>query len=347
MRFLCLLFLLITASCSASPGEFLQRPENTMGWPQASSEPRITFEFLYHGIEDTDRSPGFWTSLGRWVLGEDRRALGAPYGMALAADGNTLLIADTGYGVVHRLDLITGEHTVLDGAPEYPLLTPVGIAVLDDGSFAVTDSTRSEVILFNADGTPVKSFGSSAELGRPTGIVWDAPRERLLILDTTGGRLLSYNADGVFLESTGNPGDGPGTFNHPTNLAVSDDGHIFLSDSLNFRIQTLGPDLMPTSEFGIAGNGPGTFAKPKGIALDSDGHIYVVDAMFDNVQIFDRNGALLLTFCQSGGGFAGLHLPTGIFISKDNRIFIADAGNSRIQVFRYHPLPETPTPVAP
>lgn len=347
MRLFALSLLLFSASCSASPGEFLLRPETTMGWPQADPEPRITYEFIYHGIEDTERSPGFWTSFGRWVVGEDRRALGAPYGMALAADGITLLIADTGYGVVHRLDLVTGEHTFIDGGSEFPLVTPVGIALLDDGHFAVTDSTRSEVIVFDAEGNAVRSFGSPAELGRPTGIVWDAPRERLLILDTTGGRLLAYRANGTFLESAGNPGDGPGTFNHPTNLAVTEDGHIFLTDSLNFRIQTLDPNLQPTSEFGIAGNGPGTFAKPKGIAIDSDENIYVVDAMFDNVQIFNKNGDLLLTFCQSGGGFGGLHLPTGIFISKDDRIFIADAGNSRLHVLRYHSRTETPEIVKP
>jgi len=337
-----LILLLLTFSCAAGPGTFLQRPESQLGWPQSELEPRITFDFLYHGIEDSERSPGFWTSMGRWVMGEDARALGAPYGMALASDGVTLLIADTGYGVVHSLNLESGEHLVLNGGSEYRLGTPVGIAVLDDGRFVVTDSTRSEVIIFAADGTALESFGSAVELGRPTGIVWDSARQRLLILDTTGGRLLSYRLDGTFLQETGTPGERPGTFNHPTNLAISQEGQIFLTDSLNFRIQILNSDLEAAGEFGIAGNGPGTFAKPKGIALDSEGHVYVVDAMFDNIQIFSQQGELLMAFCQSGTGFAGLHLPTGILITPDNRIFVADAGNSRIQAFRYHPRTSTP-----
>jgi DNA-binding beta-propeller fold protein YncE len=337
MRSLTFFLLLFVPACAAGPGQFLQRPDTPIGWPAADPEPRITYDFLYHGREDAQLDPGFWTQLGRWIVGEEHQSLGAPYGMSLSADGLTLLIADTGYGVVHLLDLETGEHNFVDGGSEFKLVTPVGVAAVEDGRFFVTDSTRSEVIVFDADGNALSSFGSAQELGRPTGIVWDASRQRLLILDTTGGRLLVFNSDGVLLKEVGNPGADAGSFNHPTNLAVAPDGHVFLTDTLNFRVQVLDPNFEPAWEFGMAGNGRGTFAKPKGIALDSEGHVYVVDAMFDNIQIFDAHGVLLLTFCQSGGGFGGLHLPTGIFISKDNRIFVADTGNSRIQVFRFHP----------
>lgn len=337
-----LLLLPCLAACAAGPGRFLKTPEAPLGWPAEDPQPRITFEFLYHGLDDTDRSPGFWTSLGHFVLGEEPRRLGSPYGMALDSLGKELWIADTGYGVLHRLDLETGDHRLVDGGEDHRLQTPVGIALLPDGRFAVTDSTRGEVLLFDDEGEVDAVFGDPETLGRPTGLCWDAFGSRLLVMDTVGGRVLAYDLDGRQLLEAGAAGDMAGYFNHPTNLAVAADGEVFLTDSLNFRVQVFDQDLHPLREFGIAGNGPGTFAKPKGIALDSEGHVYVVDAMFDNIQIFDRGGTLLMTFGQSGQGFAGFHLPSGILITADDRIFISDSGNSRIQVFRYHPRTSTP-----
>lgn len=339
MRPALLLIVLLASSCSAGPATFLRRPETLVGWPAADPEPRVEVLFVYHDPRDVKRRPGFWARLRNLIVGRPNSRMISPYGVSMTAE-DELLVADTAQGLVHMLSLTTGRHATVDGGEKYPLVTPVGVASVPDGRFFVTDSTTGWVVAFSPSGTPQGAFGSPEELGRPTGIAYDPLRDRLLVVDTVGGRLLAYGLDGQLLAVSGERGGGPGQFNYPTNVAVDSDGTIFVMDSFNFRVQILSPDLDPLDQFGTIGSGPGTFAKPKGIALDADGHVYVVDGMFDNVQIFDRRGRLLLTFGASGGGFGGLSLPTGIMIDDQQRIFIADGGNARIQVFQYHGRPE-------
>jgi sugar lactone lactonase YvrE len=328
--------LLLLGSCAAGPATFLRRPEGQISWPIYDPEPRVSVLYTYHDLLDTDRSPGFWRSLGNFVMGEDYLALSAPYGMALAVDDETLWIADTSQGALHRLSLVSGDHQRFFAQELRPLLTPVGVAILPGSRVAVADSTRAEIVIFDQDGVEIYRFGSPSELGRPTGLCWDDFGHRLLIVDTVGGRILAYSAGGEFMSQGGLSGEKPGEFNFPTNVTTSVDGRVFVTDSLNFRVQILSENLQPILNFGIAGDGPGTFSKAKGIALDSEGHIYVVDAMFDNVQVFDQQGQLLLTFGNSGGGYGGFSLPAGIFIDRFDRIYVSDQGNSRIQVFQYY-----------
>ena len=333
-----LVALLSLGSCAAGPGSFTTRPARPIGWPDAVA-PRISVEFAYHGLDDADREPGFLRSVGRALFGMEARILRSPYGVAVSADGTTLLIADAGEAAVHLLSLETCEHRVVREALDAPLRSPIGIAALPDGRFCVSDSSAGRVYVYTGNGSPIASLGSSAELGRPTGLAWDSVRGRLLVVDTVGGRVLALDPDdGRVLAASGRSGTAGGDFNRPTNLAVAPDGRVFVTDSMNFRVQVLDADLRPLSAFGLAGDVPGSFSKPKGIALDSDGNVYVVDAMFDNVQVFDQQGNLLIAFGQNGGGLGRLLLPSGICIGADDRIYVADSGNARVQVFRYHPL---------
>jgi len=334
----------LLAACAAGPGTFINRPLEPIGWPDAE-QPRISVEFAYHGSDDADRDPGFFTGVKRVIFGLEPVMLRSPYGLTTSADGSTLLVADAAQGAVHLIDLETCEHRVVREGPDGPLRSPIGVAALPDGRFCVSDSTAGRVYVFADDGSPQTALGSSSELGRPTGMAWDPYRSRLLVVDTVGGRVVALDPDdGRVLAESGRPGEDAGDFNRPTNLVVSPDGRVFVTDSMNFRVQVLDPELRPMSAFGIAGDGPGAFSKPKGIALDSAGHVYVVDAMFDNVQVFDQQGQLLIAFAANGSGLGRLLLPSGIHIDAQDRIWVADSGNARVQVFRYHPLPPATLP---
>ncbi len=325
----------LLAACSTGPGSFNWRPEKPIGFPQNDPQPRVTVDFGYHSSKDVDRSFGFFASIGNFLFGAEEHELVGPYGLCLRGD-HELLIADTGRSVIHLLDLESCEHRVLEGNAEHKLQTPIGVACDNEGRIYVSNSASSTIVVFNAAGKPVASFGSPEETGRPTGIVFDPVQDRLLVLDTTGGRILEYSRSGNLLKAHGKRGTKAGEFNFPTSIAIGPEGKIYVSDSMNFRIQVLSRDFEPLKSFGIVGRGPGTFASPKGIAVDSEGHIYVVDGMFDNVQIFDGSGRLLLAFCSRGTELGQLYLPKGIFIDAKDRIFIADGGNARIQVMHFH-----------
>jgi sugar lactone lactonase YvrE len=327
--------LALATACGPTTAEFVRRPSAPIAWPEPEARPRVEVEFVYHSDDDVERHGGFLHVLRELVLGRDEPALSAPYG--LARSGAALLIADTALAAVHVLDLSNGAHRIVRGSAGEPLETPIGIAAVPDDRFFVTDSSRARLFEFSAEGELLNALGNAAELGRPTGIAYDALHERLLVTDTTGGRLVAFDLVRRVFEAFGARGDAPGEFNYPTNVAVDREGRVYVTDSLNFRVQILSDELAPLASFGIPGTGPGAFAKAKGIALDSQGHVYVVDGLFDNVQVFDREGQLLLAVCASGQALGELTLPTGLCIDEQDRIFVADAGNARIQVLRFHP----------
>ena len=111
-------------------------------------------------------------------------------------------------------------------------------------------------------------------------------------------------------------------------------GVFYVTDTMNFRVQTFEPEGTFVGAFGRLGDGAGDFDKPKGVALDSDGHVYVVEGLHDVVQIFDPSGRLLLAFGGSGSGDGELWLPSGIAIAND-LVLVADSANGRVQVYEY------------
>lgn len=329
-----MLSAVLAATACGGPTMFLRRPAQPLGWPPPPEPPRITCELAYHGSDDVERHPGFWASLGELLVGAPDQELTSPSGVAVDAD-DRLWVADPGAAAVHRVDLRSGEHAVYLGSESEPMATPVAIAPGPDGTVFVSDSTRARILVLDRDGAVVRAFGEATDIGRPTGLVWDAAHARLLVLDTTGCRLLVLGADGALLQTVGTRGEGLGQFNFPTHLALAADGRVFVTDSMNFRVQVFGPDLAPRSAFGAVGRGPGTFASPKGVAVDSQGHVYVADGMFDNVQVFQDDGQLLLAFGEHGADLGCLALPRGLWIDGQDRIFVADGGNARVQIFQF------------
>ena len=137
------------------------------------------------------------------------------------------------------------------------------------------------------------------------------------------------------MRTIGRRGGEPGEFNFPTNVFVDKEGHLFVADTLNFRIQSFNPDASLLNVFGTLGDTPGSLNRPKGVGVDGEGHVYVADSSFNNFQIFDQTGQLLLFVGSVGSGPGEFLLPAGLFIDGKSRIYVVDQGNARVQVFQY------------
>jgi sugar lactone lactonase YvrE len=200
----------------------------------------------------------------------------------------------------------------------------------------VADATLKRVFGYASDGRFSIAIGHDGELASPSGLAVDRANKRLYVADAARHRILSYSTvDGSPGPTIGKRGSEPGEFNYPTNLAVDARGRLYVTDTLNFRIQIFDAQGRFVSTFGTLGDTPGCLNRPKGIGVDSEGHIYVIDASFNNFQIFDERGQLLL-FVGAGGNSPGeFFLPAGLFIDERDRIYVADQGNSRVQVFQY------------
>ncbi|MBS4022701.1 MAG: 6-bladed beta-propeller [Dethiobacter sp.] len=147
---------------------------------------------------------------------------------------------------------------------------------------------------------------------------------------------------------------------------------IYVSDTLNRRIQVFNLDGGYLFDFGEDGTGPGEFQFPYGIEVAPSGEIFVSDFYNGDISVFDKNGYFLRYFALytdmliqpsglliSGGkmyvtnlspgyvlvfdlaseellniiGAGELDFPNDLTRGPDGNLYISDTGNDRIQVY--------------
>ncbi len=216
-----------------------------------------------------------------------------------------------------------------------------GLVIDDNDKLFVTDDKFHKVIVINAKHQEESSFGADV-LVRPGGMAIDRENRFLYVVDTGSDVVDVFDADSYkLLRKIGTPGKkhlltDPGNFALPTNVAVDKEGNVYVTDTLNDRVEIFDPDGQFVRTFGKNGDGPGQFARPKGIAIDRDGHIWVVDAVQQRVQVFDKEGRLLIYFGQPGDWPGQFSAPYDIAIdAKSNLVVTSEHFPARVQVFRY------------
>jgi len=312
-----------------------KRPAPVIIWPKPPDIPRISFVNSISRPEDMGITESAFQGFLRYLAGRPETPIVNPYGLAVDAE-NRLYVVDYYLKKIHVYDQTERKYRSLS-ENEAALVSPIAIAVDDKrGRIYVTDSAQALVRIFDKAGGQALGEIRSGGMGRPTGIAVNAATGELLVVDTVNSGILRYSLNDHRLKGIiGLEGNEIGRFHSPTHIAVSRGGNIFVTDSLNFRIQVFNPEGGFMRSFGAPGNSPGYFSRPKGVAVDSDGNIYVVDALFDNVQVFDKEGRLLMSFGNPGKELGEFWLPSGIFIDSKDLIYISDSYNNRVQIFQY------------
>lgn len=114
----------------------------------------------------------------------------------------------------------------------------------------------------------------------------------------------------------------------PVGIAVSENGLIFLSDSLLKKVFCL--DKSGKLKFTIGQES--RLMRPTGLTICED-KLYVVDTLTHSVLIFDLKGNFLSQFGSRGKEEGRFNYPTAITSDADHKIYITDTLNFRIQVF--------------
>ena len=127
------------------------------------------------------------------------------------------------------------------------------------------------------------------------------------------------------LGKAGVAGNGPDTFDRPTDVAVASNGDIFVTDGhgTNDRVVKFAKDGRFVKAWGQRGARPGEFNQPHTIALDSRGRVFVGDRSNSRIQVFDPDGTFIVEWAQFGR-------PSGMFIDEDDTLYVTDStSNSR------------------
>jgi sugar lactone lactonase YvrE len=164
------------------------------------------------------------------------------------------------------------------------------------------------------------------------------PDGLLYIADSGNHRIQVFDADGRYIRSWGEFGDGPGQFNEPWSLAV-DENHVYVADTWNHRLQKFTLDGQWVTTLGESGSpespesGGGLFFGPRDILILSDGSLLVTDTGNHRLQLFDPDGNFIRAVGGNGALPGQFFEPVGIGLNSDGSIYVVDTWNGRIQQF--------------
>lgn len=262
-----------------------------------------------------------------------------PYGVAFDSKG-MVYVADQRVGAVFIFNPDTHETQLIRNGYEAHFGWINCLAIDDDDRLFVSDAKMHRVTIFNAK--HVLEGQITEGLVDPVGLAVDTENRFLYVVDTMQDQVIVYDADTLkLLRRIGTGGKNhflttPGDFGAPQGVALDKDGNVYVTDTLNNRVEIFDADGSFISQFGKHGDGPGYFARPKGIALDTDGHIWVADEMEDRLQVFNRDGQLLTYIGLGHGDLPGqFKALVGVAIDKQNRVFTTEQYPGRLQEFHY------------
>ena len=276
----------------------------------------------------------------------------APAGLSIEPEG-TLLIADSGNGLVKRLRASGVTEVVLGTKDTVALERPTGVASPRDGTILVAD-TKADY-LWRLD-------PSSAGVPRPF-----PPGGRDVALDalgnviTAGGPWLRRaNPQGLLEILIGNTystyrGDGgpalAARLNRPVGVAVDSKGVVYFSDTANHRIRAIGLDgtirtVAGRGEAFYGGDGgPAALASlnsPTGLAVDAFDNVYVADTGNHRVRVLVPDGVIQTVAGTGRGEFsldglpatsASLSSPYGLAIDAQGNVYVSERGQARVRRF--------------
>ena len=330
----------LIVSCAPIPQVPTTRVERLV-FPSPPDEPRFVYERSIYSsadvVPDSDDA-----SLRRALTGESRRGEGLAKPYAVAVHRGRIFLSDSVERFVKVFDIAEGRHFKIGEDDPGRLSKPLGIDVDAQGHLYVADITQKVVMIYDRDGKFLRKIGGGQHFDRVTSVTVDPSGERIYAVDIGGvdsenHRVRVFDAvSGKHLQDIGKRGSGPGEFNLPRDLAIGQNGKLYVVDGGNFRVQIFDRSGQYLQSFGAVGRQLGNFARPKEIATDRDGNLYVVDTAYGNFQVFNADGELLLFVGDRSerDGPAKYMLPSGIYVDEDGRVYMVDQWFRKLDVFR-------------
>ena len=342
----------VTAAAPDGPRKFPFDPSKLV-WPSPPSIARVRWLDYFAGqkveytLDQSAKPKATW--MDRLAGGQSQQEkfnpktfpfqLIGPYGIAIDSKG-LVYVADQRVGAVFIFNTETRETQLIRNGYEAHFGWINGLAIDDDDRLFVSDGKMKRVLIFNAKH---ELEGQITEgLVDPVGLAIDTENRQLYVVDTQQDQVVVYDADTLkLLRRMGTGGKNhflttPGDFGAPQCVAVDKDGNVYVTDTLNNRVEIFDADGNFISTFGKNGDGPGYFSRPKGIAVDGDGHIWVADEIQDRLQVFNRDGQLLAYIGQGHGELPGqFKALVGVAVDSKNRVFSTEQYPGRLQMFQY------------
>lgn len=257
---------------------------------------------------------------------------------ALAIDGrDRLYVVD----MTARIQVFDPGGRFLYGwqTPEWNTGKPTGLAIGVDGNVLVADTHYYRVLIYSSDGILLRTIGGveghePGQFGLVTDVVQDPAGNYYVGEYGEYDRIQKFSPDGRFLLQWGGHGSEPGQFARPQNLAIDEQGQIWVADACNHRIQVFDQEGKLLCLWGNQGSGPGQLYYPYDLVLAPDRVVYVVEYGNHRVQKFTREGRSLGCWGTNGRREGELFNPWALVRDSRGLLYVLDTNNHRIQTVR-------------
>ena len=206
----------------------------------------------------------------------------------------------------------------------------------DDGTHIITRwSPEGELLQTIGDKDAPAPIWSGRPFNRPTHAAVSPRTGDIFITDGYGNsRVHRFSADGAHKLSWGEPGIDAGQFIRPHNIAIDEDGLIYVADRECHRVQVF-------SESGTFVAMWNNIHRPDGLTLAPDGNIYIGELnaipgmegapnLGHRVSIYDRSGnrLALIGHPDEGEEDGRFIAPHGIAVDSRGDVYVGEVSNT-------------------
>ncbi|XP_071944264.1 tripartite motif-containing protein 2-like [Antedon mediterranea] len=203
---------------------------------------------------------------------------------------------------------------------------------LGNGNVVYSDTIDKCVLMCDNQYHEIRTFGKGV-LKYPKGVTVNQKTRMLYVADRECHCVFKFNIDdGSLLGKIGSEGSKPGQMKTPMDIALTKDGHVFVADCDNSRIQMFDANDKLIKILIGYGEEDGKVRGPQGIILDMDENI--IASSNHKLQLFDQDGKFIKRIDTKDDG---LDVPAGIAVisERPRRVAVANHRANNVKIFNY------------